>query len=106
MKMLTTYTFDTLLVKFEVGAKPRARDSRLYALGYCTSVAASAPASLGTRIGIGVVVGVGVVGVGVGVGVGGNYTGEGRRHSRGCGEETEKVAGAGGAAATELRRHR
>ena len=37
-----------------------------------------------------------------------NYTGEGRRHSRGCGKDTERVAtygdtdtGAGGAAATE-----
>ena len=28
--MLTTYTLDTLLVKFEVGAKPRARDPGLY----------------------------------------------------------------------------
>ena len=26
IKMLTTYTLDTLLAKFEVGAKPRARD--------------------------------------------------------------------------------
>ena len=59
--MLATYTLDTLLVKFEVGAKPRARDPRLYALGYCTTVAASAPASLGIRIGVVVVGGGGVV---------------------------------------------
>ena len=37
--MLTTYTLDTLLAKFEVGAKPRARDPP--AIAYCTSVAAS-----------------------------------------------------------------
>ena len=81
--MLTTYTLDTLLLKFEVGAKPRARDPRLYALGYCTTVAASAPpASLGIGIGIGVRrVGVGVgVGVGCGNGGGKGGTSTGTRH--------------------------
>ena len=49
------------------GPKPRARVPRLFAIrarGYRISFAASAPATLGTRIGIG-------IGVGVGVGVGG-----------------------------------
>ena len=53
------------------GPKPRARVPRLFAIratGYRISFAASAPATLGTRIGIGIGVG---IGVGVGVGVGG-----------------------------------
>ena len=45
MNTLTTHTLHTLLAKFGVGAKPRARVPWLYALGYRTSVAASAPAS-------------------------------------------------------------
>ena len=77
---------NTLLAKFGVGAKPRARVPRLYALGYRTSVSASAPASLSTRIGIGIGIGIGVVVGGVVSGNGGGNgdigtaTGEGLGH--------------------------